>query len=255
MNSRCRNTECNRRARTAGRCAADVVALHTERRATLGVTNGCYLLPLFALVTVLGAGLLAQVPPPDQIAQERARADRELPLLTATLELRPGMTVADVGAGFGATSLTLAQWLGSSGRVFATDVAANQLAFIRSLVATQNLKNVEVRESATDSTNLDPACCDAIVMRDVYHHLTRPAPFLASAALALRSGGRLAVVDFVPESGSTVPSGVNPNRGGHGIRPDLVVGEVAEAGLLHERTIDPWPDTATGLYLLVFRKK
>ena len=48
--------------------------------------------------------------------------------------------------------------------------------------------------------------------------------------------------------------GVNPNRGGHGISPALVVAEVSEAGLRHERTVDPWPDPGGGLFLVLFRK-
>jgi predicted methyltransferase len=200
--------------------------------------------------TILGA----QGPSPKQVAQERAQAEREVPRLVEVLEVKPGMTVADVGAGFGAMTVVLAKWLQPAGHVFATDIAATQLATIRNYVTQEGLTNVTVLEGAEASTNLPAGCCDAIFMRDVYHHLTRPEAFNASVGAALKPGGRLAVIDFVPQPGSEVFPGVNPNRGGHGITPVLVVLEVSAAGLTHVRTIDPWPDKPGGLFLVLFRK-
>ena len=62
-------------------------------------------------------------------AQQRAspaeikQAESEVPQLAAALELKPGMTVADIGAGFGATTLVLSKWIGPTGRIYATDIA------------------------------------------------------------------------------------------------------------------------------------
>lgn len=193
-------------------------------------------------------------PSPKQLAQERAQAEREVPLLVEVLEVEPGMTVADVGAGFGAMTVVLAKWLQPAGRVFATDIAALQLAMIRDKVTQEGLTNVTVLEGAEASTNLPTGCCDAIFMRDVYHHLTQPEAFNASLGAALKPGGRLAVIDFVPRPGSPLFPGVNPNRGGHGIFPALVASEVSAAGFTHVRTIDPWPDEPGGLFLVLFRK-
>jgi predicted methyltransferase len=58
-------------------------------------------------------------------------AELELPELTKLLNLKPGMTVADVGAGFGAWTVRFAKVLGPSGRVYATDIGAPQLAALR----------------------------------------------------------------------------------------------------------------------------
>ena len=55
-----------------------------------------------------------------------------------------------------------------------------------------------VLEGAEASTNLPSECCDAIFLRDVYHHLTRPDAFDASLLAALKPGGRLAIMDLVP---------------------------------------------------------
>ncbi len=106
------------------------------------------------------------------VRAELEQATREVPQLAEVLALKPGGTVADVGSGGGAMAVVIANWLGPAGRVYATDVRAEQLAEIREAVAREGLSNVMVLEGATRSTNLPSECCDAIFLRDVYHHLT-----------------------------------------------------------------------------------
>ena len=129
-----------------------------------------------------------------------------------------GDDVADVGAGFGAWTVRLARVVGPSGHVFATDIGAAQLAALRDYTTREGLTNVTVLEGAADSTNLPASCCDAILIRDAFHHLTQPEKILASLAAALKPGGRLAVIDFPPRPNSEVPAGVPANRAGHGVR-------------------------------------
>jgi ubiquinone/menaquinone biosynthesis C-methylase UbiE len=182
-------------------------------------------------------------------------AELEVPQLVELLELKPGMTVADVGAGFGAWTMRLSRFVGPNGRVYATDVGAPQLAALRDAVKRETLTNVTVIEGAPRSTNLPPGCCDAILIRDVYHHITEPADIVKSIAASLKPGGRLAVIDFPPRPKSEVPAGVPANRLGHGVPPAVVQGEVS-AALRHVRTIPSWAPTSTAadLYLLLFRK-
>ena len=179
-----------------------------------------------------------------------------MPQLAELLALKPGMIVADVGAGGGAMSVVMAKWLGPEGRVYATDVRAEQLAEIRAAVAQDALSNVVVLEGAESSTNLPSECCDAIFLRDVYHHLTRPHEFDASLLAALKPGGRLAIIDFPPEQGSSLPAGVPDDRGGHGIPTSIVVAEVTRAGFRHVRTMLRWPpdDDRNMLFLVMFEK-
>lgn len=183
-------------------------------------------------------------------------AEKEVPRLIELLELKPGSVVADVGAGFGAWTMALAKAVGPSGRVYATEVGASQLAALRDLVRRESLANVVVVEGAADSTNLPPACCDAILVRDVYHHLSKPEEVARSAAAALKPGGRLAVVDFPPRPNSAVPSGVPANRNGHGVPAEIVEREVSAAGLRHVNTTVNWsPESEpAALFLVLFRK-
>ena len=181
-------------------------------------------------------------------------AAHEMPQLVQLLELKPGMTVADVGAGFGAWTMEFAKVVGPSGRVYASDIGSAQLAALRE--AAKKHPNVTVVEGAAQSANLQAACCDAILIRDAYHHLTEPEPIVKSLASALKPGGRLAVIDFPPRANSEVPSGVPANRRGHGVPPEIVEREVG-AALAHVRTIATWaPDSQpASLFLVLFRKQ
>lgn len=182
-------------------------------------------------------------------------ADAEVPRLMELLELKPGMTIADVGAGFGAWTMRFSRSVGPAGRVYATEIGESQLAALREAVAREKLTNVTVVTGAPGATNLPAACCDAILIRDAYHHLTEPAAIIRSFAASLKSGGHLAVIDFPPRPNTEVPAGVPANRLGHGVPPQVVVSEVS-AALTHVRTIPDWaPESQPAmLYLVLFRK-
>jgi len=212
------------------------------------------------LVLALFASLAAQQQPgPDGGATEAQlkSAAAEVPQLVTLLELKPGMTIADVGAGFGAWTMAFSKWIGPTGRVYASDIGAQQLAALRQVVARERLTNVTVLEGAERSTNLPPGCCDAVLIRDAYHHLTQPNDITRSFAAALKAGGRLAVVDFPPRPNTEVPAGVPANRGGHGVPSAVVVGEVTAAGLMHVRTMPEWSPGSqpASLFLALFRKQ
>ena len=183
------------------------------------------------------------------------QAELELPQLVDLLQLEPGMTVADVGAGFGAWTVRLARIVGPSGRVYANDVGDKQLAWLKEYAAKEQVANVTVIGGGERSTNLPAGCCDAILIRDAYHHLTQPENIVRSMASALKPGGRLAVIDFPPRPDTEVPAGVPANRLGHGVPPAVVLKEVGGA-LTHVRTIDAWAPNSTqaNLFLVLFRK-
>jgi len=205
-----------------------------------------------ALITVSPA--YAQEPDAAQIKQERQQAELDVPELVKVLDLKPGMTVADVGAGGGAFTVVLGKWIGD-GRVFATDVGQRQLREIRAYVEKEGLKNVTVIEGAAASTNLPDRCCDAIFMRDVYHHITAIEAFNKSLLASLKPGGRLAIIDFAPRPNSALPEGVPANRGGHGIPASVVVEELKAAGFTHVRTMDPWlGEKRSVMHLSLFQK-
>ena len=163
-----------------------------------------------------------------------------------------GTVVADIGAGDGSYAFAAAGLVGAAGRVYATEIDAKKLAELRAEVAKRKLTNVIVVESKEADTNLPAGCCDAIYLRRVYHHLTKPAEFDAALVRSLKSGGRLAIIDFPPRTGLDPVEGVPSNRGGHGIPEKIVIEELKAAGLTVEKIVEDWPEND---YCVVFVKK
>jgi len=163
-----------------------------------------------------------------------------------------GTVVADIGAGDGRYTFAAREIVGAAGRVFATEIDTKKLGELRDEVARRKLGNVVVVESKEAETNLPAGCCDAIFLRRVYHHLTKPAEFDASLVRSLKAGGRLAIIDFAPRSGLDPVEGVPSNRGGHGIPEKIVIEELTAAGLKVEKIVEDWPE---GDYCVVFGKK
>jgi ubiquinone/menaquinone biosynthesis C-methylase UbiE len=166
------------------------------------------------------------------------------------------MTVADIGTGGGAMAIVLGRLVGS-GRVYATDLTQKSLTTAREYARKEGLTNITVIEGAAAATNLPNECCEALFLRNVYHHVTEPAAFNKSLYATARPGARLAIIDAPPGKGSALPSGVPVNRGGHGIPATVVIEELTAAGFVHVRTIQGWPpgDQYPMVFLVLFEKK
>jgi ubiquinone/menaquinone biosynthesis C-methylase UbiE len=183
-----------------------------------------------------------------------ARADvaAEIKRLALLMEWKSGSVVADIGAGDGRYSFAAVEHVGASGKVIATEIDALKIAALKAEVKKRNLQNVTVVESAEADTNLPAGCCDAIFLRRVYHHLTKPAEFDAQLVRSLKPGGRLAIIEFPPRRGLEPVEGVPSNRGGHGIPQEIVVDELTAAGLYVEKIVNDWPEDS---YCILFVKK
>ena len=184
----------------------------------------------------------------------RANADAadEIKRLSALMEWKPGTIVADIGAGDGTYAFAAAQLVGGSGKVFATEIDQAKLATLRSEATKRHLTNVIIIASKEAETNLPVECCDAIFLRRVYHHLTKPVEFDAALLRSLKPGGRLAIIDFPPRPGLEPVEGVPANRGGHGIPQKVVIAELTSAGLQLVKTVNDWPPDD---YCVLFVKK
>lgn len=153
----------------------------------------------------------------------------------AGVPLKPGMDVAEIGAGEGAMTVVVAKAVGPGGHVYSTEIDPARLARIRVRVQQAQLDNVSVIEASAAATNLPKNCCDLIYMTGVYHHISRPAETDASIYQALRPGGVLAIQDFRPTLwlAPWTPKDVPANRGGHGIHEKVLIDELTTAGF-HE---------------------
>jgi ubiquinone/menaquinone biosynthesis C-methylase UbiE len=181
----------------------------------------------------------------------------EIEKLAPLLDLKPGSTVAEIGAGNGSVALAAAERIGASGHVYATEIDPAQLQKIRDKVSAAGLGNVTVVKASAGDTGLAPGCCDAIYMIGVYHHFTEPLKTDASIFRALRPGGKLVVVDFRPSLWLKPwrPKGIPANRGGHGIPPNILEDEVTRTGFKLAQVIDPWGHSwFLSNYCVVFTK-
>ena len=110
-------------------------------------------------------------------------------------DVRPGMTVADIGAGDGYYTVRLAQRVGIGGRVLAQDIIPEVIGRLADRVARERLDNVSLKLGAVDDPRLPAASFDRVFMVHMYHEIGEPYAFLWRLRPALRKGGQVLVVD------------------------------------------------------------
>lgn len=145
--------------------------------------------------------------------------------VVAALELQPGQTVADVGAGTGYFTFRLARAVGSSGRVLAVDIEAGMLEHIQQRAAEEDGGAVvETILAASDDPNLPDGEVDLVLFVNTYHHLSDRTDYLSLLKSDLGKQGRVAIVDYRKED---LPVGPPLD---HKLSRDEVVKEFAGAG-------------------------
>ena len=150
-------------------------------------------------------------------AATRDAAD-EVGQITARLAIRPGMTVADIGAGDGYDTLRLSKVVGPGGAVVAEDVTAPYLATLRGSVAARGLRNIRLVVGDVGDPKLGPRSIDRAIMVHMYHEIGRPYALLYHLAEAFRPGGRLGIEELD-----------RPTQN-HGTPPRLLTCELNAAG-------------------------
>ena len=147
------------------------------------------------------------------------------------LGIKAGSTVCEMGAGDGELSLAAAKIVGPHGRIYASELGDNRLKALRDRIAASNLTHITVVAGDAGKTNFPDGACDALFMRNVYHHFADPPAMNASIALALKAGGRLAVVDFTPPPGNEAACPADRGKDGmHGITAETLARELTAAG-------------------------
>lgn len=115
----------------------------------------------------------------------------------AALELRPGMKVADLGAGGGYLTFRLAQAVGPDGCVYAVDTDQDMTSLIEARAQQQNVGNVITIDARPRDPGL-PERVDLVVIVDAFHHLPHPSDYLRTLAGVLADEGRLAIIEPRP---------------------------------------------------------
>jgi SAM-dependent methyltransferase len=132
--------------------------------------------------------------------------------------IKPGMTVADIGAGEGYYTIRLSKRVGESGRVLAEDVVPKVRDLLAERAARERLDNVSVRLGLPADPKLPAGSFDRVLMVHMYHEIGSPYEFLWRLRSSLKPDGRVIVVD------------ANRNTAGHGTPPKLLSCEFRAVG-------------------------
>jgi ubiquinone/menaquinone biosynthesis C-methylase UbiE len=168
--------------------------------------------------------------------------------IVAASGIKTGEIVADVGAGTGLFTAMFASKVGRNGHVFAVDIAASFLQHIAEIARKQGLEdNITPVLCQQDSVTLPANSVDAVYVCDTYHHFEFPQKTLTSIRRALRSNGRLVIVEFHKIPGVTPKDRIDHVRAGQ----DVVEKEVAAAGF--RKILQPNAGLKEN-YIVIFQK-
>ena len=152
-------------------------------------------------------------------ATERERdAVDEAGQVARLLDVRPGMTAADIGAGSGYYTVRLARTVGPSGRILAQDVMPRYLAGLNKRVQKLKLANVTLGLGEAHDPRLPASSVDRALLVHMYHEIAQPFAFLHNLAPALKPGARVGIIDLARPTWE------------HGTPPDLLRCELAAVG-------------------------
>ena len=153
--------------------------------------------------------------------------------------IRPGMTVADIGAGEGYYTVRLAARVGAEGRVLAEDIMPEVIEALSRRITREKWDNVSGKLGAPEDPRLPENSFDRIMMVHMYHEIAEPYAFLWHLSPALKKNGELIVVDADRPTDQ------------HGTPPRLLACELAAMGFRMEELI---PKPTAGGYFARFRR-
>jgi SAM-dependent methyltransferase len=149
--------------------------------------------------------------------------------------IKPGMTVADVGAGVGYMSLRIAMRVGPGGRVFANDIQPEMLRQLRANAAKAKLSNIQTVLGASSDAKLPAGQMDVILLVDVYHEFSDPQRMIESLRAALKPDGRLVLLEYRKEDPSV------PIRPEHKMSVQEVKTELEAEGFHLDQVLETLP--------------
>lgn len=144
----------------------------------------------------------------------------------AACELKPGMVIADIGAGTGLFSRMFSQVVGPQGKVFSVDIADEFVKHIERTAQEQKLTNIVGVVTKPDEVNLPANSVDVAFICDTYHHFEFPVRTMKSLHKALKPGGQVILIDFHRIPGTSSDWVLNHVRAGQ----DVFAREITEAG-------------------------
>jgi precorrin-6B methylase 2 len=176
--------------------------------------------------------------------EEREQEERG-DLLLRELQLKPGMVVADIGAGTGYYARRMAPLVGSSGQVLAAEIQPEMIEMLSAMAKKAGITNIKPVLCTVDDVKLPEASVDLAIMVDVYHELEYPFEVMESIVRALKPGGRVVYVEYRAEDPKV------PIKALHKMTEAQVRKEASQHALAYERTANtlPWQ------HVVIFKKR
>jgi predicted methyltransferase len=168
----------------------------------------------------------------DDPARDEWQKPREV---VAAMKIESGMTVADLGAGTGYFEPWLSAAVSPTGSVLALDVEPDMVRYLTERVQREHLGNVRPALVATDDPKLGAGSVDRILVVDVWHHIDARDAYAGKLRDALKSGGKVFVVDFKLEATHGPPKR-------HRLAPEQIAHELGAAGLTVETLATTLPE-------------
>ena len=171
----------------------------------------------------------------DWLERKEREMEENTSLLLKNLGVKPGMIIADIGAGSGYQSALLSKIVGS-GKVFAVDVEPEMIAYLNERIKQEKLSHIVPVLSTEQNVSLPENSIDMMLLVDVYHEFSYPYEMTLSMLAALKPGGKLVLVEFRSED-PTVPI-----KTIHKMSEAQAIKEFKAAGFLFDKNIDnlPW---------------
>ncbi len=192
------------------------------------------------IAQVMGYGGASWLERPERVKEE------EPAKLIKALDLKPGMVVADIGAGSGYHSFLMAPVVGETGKILASDIQQEMLDLIADKAKKLKVGNIVTLKGTTTDPKLPAGGVDLILMVDVYHEFDHPFEMVEKMVDALKPGGRLVFVEFRMEDDMV------PIKLVHKMSERQVMKEMEPfPELEHAKTIEtlPWQ------HVIIFAKK
>lgn len=155
----------------------------------------------------------------DMAASEESQPEK----VVQSLQIQPGMTVVDLGAGGGYFSYLMAKETGPEGTVLAVDIDADYLSYIEQEAQRKGLTQIKTVQARTDGFDARPESIDLIFSRSVYHHLENRVQYFKGLAPLLKPGARIAILDYRTD-------GNFADIIGHSTDPEIILEEMQQAG-------------------------
>ena len=171
----------------------------------------------------------------DWLEREEREMEENTSLLLKNLAVKPGMVIADIGAGSGYHSALLSKMVGT-GKVFAVDVEPEMIAYLNERIKQEKLSRIVPVLSTEQNLSLPENSVDMMLLVDVYHEFSYPYEMALSMLAALKPGGKLVLVEFRSED-PTVPI-----KTIHKMSEAQAIKEFKAAGFIFDKNIDnlPW---------------